>query len=72
MEHGVVSVLVLLGTSPSRELRLGRVDQVFGSDVFSERVMQQRLPKDVFKRLQRTIQHADPSTTIRPTSLPRR
>ncbi|HRJ49035.1 MAG: glutamine synthetase III [Phycisphaeraceae bacterium] len=37
-----------------------RVDQVFGADVFSERVMQQRLPRDVFKRLQRTIQHAEP------------
>ncbi len=36
-----------------------RVDQVFGADVFSERVMQQRLPKDVFKRLQRTMNHAE-------------
>jgi glutamine synthetase len=31
------------------------VEQIFAQDVFSERVMQQRLPKDVFKRLQRTI-----------------
>ncbi|TVQ62628.1 MAG: glutamine synthetase type III [Phycisphaerales bacterium] len=31
------------------------VEQAFGTDVFTERVMQQRLPKDVFKRLQRTI-----------------
>jgi glutamine synthetase len=37
-----------------------RVDQVFGADVFNERVMQQRLPKDVYKQLQRTIMHADP------------
>ncbi|MCC6427477.1 MAG: glutamine synthetase III [Phycisphaerales bacterium] len=37
-----------------------RVDQVFGADVFGERVMQQRLPKDVFKRLQRTMNHAEP------------
>ncbi len=37
-----------------------RVDQVFGADVFSERVMQQRLPKDVYKRLLRTINHAEP------------
>jgi glutamine synthetase len=37
-----------------------RVDQVFGSDVFTERVMQQRLPKEVFKHLQRTIHHGEP------------
>jgi glutamine synthetase len=36
-----------------------RAEQIFGADVFSERVMQQRLPKDVFKRLQRTILHAE-------------
>ena len=33
----------------------GRAEDVFGKDVFSERVMRQRLPKDVFKRVQRTI-----------------
>ncbi len=37
-----------------------RVEEIFGADVFSERVMQQRLPKDVFKRLQRTILHGEP------------
>jgi len=31
------------------------VEKIFGQDVFSERLMQQRLPKDVFKRLVRTI-----------------
>lgn len=36
------------------------VTQTFGCDVFNERVMRQRLPKDVFKRLQRTIKHAEP------------
>jgi len=36
-----------------------RVDSVFASDVFTERVMQQRLPKEVFKRLQRTIEHGE-------------
>ncbi|MBS0191683.1 MAG: glutamine synthetase III [Phycisphaerales bacterium] len=36
------------------------VTQTFGADVFNERVMRQRLPKDVFKRLQRTIKHAEP------------
>jgi glutamine synthetase len=32
-----------------------RVDTIFGADVFSEKVMRQRLPKDVFKRLMQTI-----------------
>jgi glutamine synthetase len=36
-----------------------RVEQNFGADVFTQRVMQQRLPKDVFKRLQRTIEHGE-------------
>jgi glutamine synthetase len=36
-----------------------RAESIFGVDVFSERVMQQRLPKDVFKKLQRTIQHGE-------------
>lgn len=36
------------------------VTQTFGADVFNERVMRQRLPKEVFKQLQRTIQHAEP------------
>lgn len=36
------------------------VEDIYGSDVFTERVMQQRLPKDVFKRLQRTIKQGEP------------
>lgn len=32
-----------------------RLDAIFGADVFGERVMRQRLPKDVFKRLNDTI-----------------
>jgi glutamine synthetase len=32
-----------------------RIDELFGQDVFSERVMKERLPKDVFKRLMGTI-----------------
>src|SRR5439155_14118306 len=31
-----------------------RLDTLFGADVFSEKVMRQRLPKDVFKRLMET------------------
>lgn len=37
-----------------------RVDETFGADVFTEKVMQQRLPKEVFKQMLRTIQHGDP------------
>ncbi|MFZ4576191.1 MAG: glutamine synthetase III, partial [Phycisphaerales bacterium] len=37
-----------------------RVDQYYASEVFNERVMQQRLPKDVFRRIQQTIQHGEP------------
>jgi len=32
------------------------IESTFGTDVFTERVMQQRLPKDVFRRLMRTMQ----------------
>lgn len=32
-----------------------RLDAIYGVDVFSERTMRQRLPKDVFKRLMQTI-----------------
>lgn len=35
------------------------VEDLYGADVFSERVMRQRLPKDVFKRLSRTMQRGE-------------
>jgi glutamine synthetase len=37
-----------------------RVDEIFGCDVFSQRVMRQRLPKDIYKRLMSTLQHGEP------------
>ena len=37
-----------------------RVDGIFGVDVFSRRVMRQRLPKEVFKSLVRTIDQGEP------------
>ncbi|MEO8226974.1 MAG: glutamine synthetase III, partial [Gemmatimonadota bacterium] len=37
-----------------------RIDDIFGADVFSRRVMRQRLPKDVFKSLMRTVEHGEP------------
>jgi glutamine synthetase len=38
----------------------GGIDALFGADVFSRRVMKQRLPKDVYKSLNRTIDHGEP------------
>ncbi|MEX2219270.1 MAG: glutamine synthetase III [Phycisphaerales bacterium] len=36
------------------------VEKTFACDVFTERVMQQRLPKDIYKRLLRTIRLGEP------------
>ncbi len=36
-----------------------RLEDLFGADVFSERVMRERLPKDVFQRLMRTIKKGE-------------
>lgn len=36
------------------------IEAIFGRDVFSERVMRQRLPKDVFQSLQKTIRFGAP------------
>ncbi|MGE0482026.1 MAG: glutamine synthetase III [Phycisphaerae bacterium] len=36
------------------------IESLFGCDAFTLRVMRQRLPKDVFKRLMRTIERAEP------------
>ncbi|MDX2146570.1 MAG: glutamine synthetase III [Planctomycetota bacterium] len=55
--NGVDHVIPHAG-SPVRQL--ARVDEFYAADVFTERVMQQRLPKDVFKKLHRTITHGDP------------
>jgi glutamine synthetase len=40
--------------------QLESVDAIFSRDVFSRAVMRQRLPKDVFKRLIRTIEQGEP------------
>ena len=37
-----------------------RIDEIFGADVFSYRVMRKRLPKDIFKRLMRTAKSGEP------------
>ncbi len=42
------------------EARRAPVDRIFAEDVFTERVMQNRLPKDVYRRLLRTLHHGEP------------
>ena len=36
------------------------LEQIYGTDVFSERIMRARLPKDVYAKLMRTIQKGEP------------
>ena len=36
-----------------------RVDEFFGCDVFGRNVMRQRLPKDAYKRLMRTMERGE-------------
>jgi len=38
---------------------IDRIDSIYGKDVFSRRVMRQRLPKEIFKSLVRTIDAGD-------------
>ena len=47
-------------TTPTASSALEAVDTLYSRDVFSRAVMRQRLPKDVFKRLVRTIDLGDP------------
>ena len=52
-------------TTPARSLDgrpapTERVDTIFGSDIFSRTVMRQRLPKEVYRSLLRTIDHGEP------------
>src|SRR4051794_37333789 len=42
------------------EVQIERVDSYYGRDAFDQRVMRQRLPKDVYKRLMRTIEQTQP------------
>ena len=56
------------GTTPTSEAKAPvtipqpaeRVDSIFGSDVFSRSVMRQRLPKEVYRSLLRTIDRGEP------------
>ncbi|GIK18300.1 MAG: glutamine synthetase [Phycisphaerales bacterium] len=55
-----VGTMARNGTEGTVMTRWEDVEATFSCDVFTERVMQQRLPKDVFRRLLRTIHHGDP------------
>ena len=37
-----------------------RIDSIFGSDIFSRVMMRQRLPKEVYRSLLRTIDRGEP------------
>ena len=37
-----------------------RIDVIFGSDIFSRTIMRQRLPKEVYRSLLRTIDEGEP------------
>jgi len=47
-------------TSAATNGQLEPVESVYSRDVFSRAVMRQRLPKEVYKRLLRTIDHGEP------------
>jgi glutamine synthetase len=47
------------GSAPAA-MSVERVDTIFASDVFSPAVMRQRLPKEIYRSLMRTIDHGAP------------
>jgi glutamine synthetase len=52
-------------TTPARSLNgastpAERIDDIFGSDIFSRTMMRQRLPKEVYRSLLRTIDRGEP------------
>lgn len=40
--------------------RSEHIDQIFARDSFNQRVLRQRLPKDIYRRLMLTIEHGEP------------
>lgn len=51
----IIFFAVYLTNSQKEGIRMFKVDEIFGSMVFDEVSMKERLPKDTFKQLQRTI-----------------
>ena len=54
------SVIQWSEAAHARDTRAEKAEDLFGRDVFSERVMRQRLPKEVFKAVQRTVKFGEP------------
>ncbi len=47
-------------TLPAAADHASRIDALFGSDVFSPRVMRKRLPREIYKSLMQTIEYGEP------------
>lgn len=47
---------------------MANIEELFGSSVFNDAVMQKRLPKDIYKALHKTITDGTPLTRRWPTS----
>ena len=50
----------MIETNPRRKPEAFRADQQFGCDVFGTQAMRERLPKTIFRSLQRTIERGEP------------
>lgn len=63
--HGAISAAISWTEEPpvNEPGKRERVDQFFGTDVFSVAEMRQRLPKSVFKALMRTLESGEPLDT---------
>ncbi len=48
------------GNNANQAVPFPRIDEVFGCDVFSLRTMRERLPRDVYDRLMKTVQQGQP------------
>ena len=61
-EHAITAAIGWTEKPSEGRGAIDRVDEFFGADVFSESEMRQRLPKNVYKSLMRTIERGEPLT----------
>jgi glutamine synthetase len=47
-------------TAPNFSTGHSSIDEIFGADVFTRRLMRKRLPKEIYRSLLRTIDHGEP------------
>jgi len=59
-ERAIASASAWRNNHVGGEANSERVDTYFGCDVFGQRTMRQRLPKEIFRRLMPTLQHGKP------------